>query len=222
MLSGFGQPDAFLSVLRDGQTIATLRISKSGIFDISVGGLGGGIYTFGLFAEDIEDRITETISIPQVAVFANAVTRIANIIMPSTLELAADTVFRDGEIVLRGSAFPGAAVVIFFPPSDIVQRAPVDTKGQWELMLDASLFSPGDYTLNAYVQSSSGLISKLTKSFPFSILAPDATPPTLLPPQVPPSGVPPDGGPSLPPPSPLPPEATPPPPELPLPGHRDS
>lgn len=193
VLRGFASPESFLSILKDDRVVATTRTDEDGTFEIILSSISATAYKLGLFAEDPEGNLSETITFPSVPVFRDATTTIEQIFVPSTFILDTPQVDRGEDITLHGYTVPGASVIALFRPTNIMKRTEADQKGYWRVRVSADEFSKGVHEVRIRTQLSSGLLSEFSSAR--QILVGLALPglPEGPPGQIPPGGIPPGG-----------------------------
>jgi hypothetical protein len=62
IFKGKAYPNAFIAVLKNGMIGATFFANEHGLFNGQIGGLTTGTYTFGIWAEDTDNRRSVTLS----------------------------------------------------------------------------------------------------------------------------------------------------------------
>ena len=100
-----------MTLLKDAQVAATTKAGDDAKFEISLSGLSGGTYIFGVWAEDNKGNrsITHTFSI---SITAGATTMVSGIFLPPTISLDKNEVKRGDNIAIFGQSAPLADIVV--------------------------------------------------------------------------------------------------------------
>lgn len=111
VLNGTAYPNSPVSVLRDGQLIATVVAGGDGTFISTVSGISAGTYQFGVWSEDRDGRRSVMVTVP-VTVKAGTTTRVEGLYIPPTIAADALEVRQGDELRIFGQSAPGHEVVL--------------------------------------------------------------------------------------------------------------
>ena len=173
IFDGRAYPKAFLTLLKDGKVAATFSAEDSGKFRRTINGLRGGVYEFGIFAEDTEGRKSITLSF-SVSVLAEHTTTISGIFISPTIELTPTQVERGANVDIFGQVFPESQIKIFVSSEEAVKEAKADKKGKWTYRLDTNPLAEGEHSSRAKALFGEGEQSPFSQTLNFLVLAPGA------------------------------------------------
>jgi hypothetical protein len=135
VVSGLASPGMNVSLLKDGQKVATVPAKADGSFQITISGLSSGMYRmqavgitpgFGVARSDVFN----------VQVLKDATTKISNVVLPPSIVLAQ----KDGLYEIRGVSYPGATVSLYVKNS-LVQSSDVQSDGVYRFSLSVSEYT---------------------------------------------------------------------------------
>ncbi|MFZ2886900.1 MAG: dockerin type I domain-containing protein [Minisyncoccia bacterium] len=162
-ISGFAPPGSTVHMLRDGAAISTTIASGNGSFTADFRGLERGAYTFGMYAEDSEKRLSSTHSVTM-TLESGTQNELTNIMIPPTISGPA-TAATGEEVRLRGEAPPGSSIDVYIRGASnqlISLTASTTAVGRWEVTVPRGRLSRGAYDARARA-SMSGRISMFSK-----------------------------------------------------------
>lgn len=167
ILQGKAYPNASLTVLKDGRVIVASKAGASADFKITLTTLTAGIYTFGIWAEDGEDRKSITFSFT-VTVSSGTTTTVSGIFLPPTINLAARSVKRGENLKFSGQTAPESEINVYIYSEEIVKEATADQNGYWDYSLNTNILSEGSHTTKAK-SSLDGLMSSFSQALSFYV-----------------------------------------------------
>ena len=171
VFKGKAYPLAFVTVLKDGSVVSTFEAQNNGYFSKTITGLSGGIYTFGIWAEDTEGRKSITLDFT-VTLAAGTTTTISGIFLPPTIEIE-KTKLRKGEILkYQGQAYSLSGITIFIDPGSVTKKASATNSGKWQYLLDTSFLERGAHTTKVKAQTDGGEQSTFSETLSFEITHP--------------------------------------------------
>ena len=173
IFQGRAYPKAFLTILKDGKVAATFFAESSGLFRKELTGLSGGIYTFGIWAEDIEGRKSVTLGFT-VSILEGRTTIISGIFISPTIEVGPTQVERGDAVNILGQAFPESQVNIFIASKEIVKEASTTKEGKWVYELDTGPLEEREHQTRARAVFGDGEISPFSQTLSFLVLPPGA------------------------------------------------
>ena len=169
IFEGRAYPKAFLTLFKDGRVAATFFAENSGLFKRELTGIAGGIYTFGIFAEDTEGRKSVTLSFT-ISILAGTTTTISGIFISPTISISATQVERGDEINIFGQVFPESQVHIFISSPEIVKETVADPQGNWAYKLDTSPLEEGEHRVRVRALIGGGEQSPFSQTLSFLVL----------------------------------------------------
>ncbi len=170
IFKGFSSPNALVYIYKDGALAASFVSTAEGTFYRELTGLYGKIYNFTFAAEDKEKRPTMTVSVTA-SVLEGAITTIANIFLPPTMELKSQRVVRGEKLTISGATYPKSNVTTIIVPRDITEQTIADKNGYWKLSLDTKPVPEGVYFAAASAQTPEGLQSPQTQILQFAVIS---------------------------------------------------
>jgi len=179
MVEGFAPPGALLFILQNGAVARTAGVPLSGVFSESISGLSPGPVKIGVFATDIHNHATPTVSV-DIVLFAAQTTRIFNFLLPPTIAIngtrpdvfgtSQEVAVRQGErIIVSGYTFPFTRVRVIRFPDRVTQEVVADIQGAWEALYATNSLT-GGYSVSARSSLSSGLLSEDSSSATFVVI----------------------------------------------------
>lgn len=144
IFKGRAFPLAIVTILKNNTIIANFKAEQSGLFERTIRGIPGGIYTFSIFAEDTDGIKSETMNF-MLTVLENRITTVSNIFIPSTISVNPQTAVQGEKINIFGQVFPGSMVRIFFSPSDLIKETTSSNQGRWSFEMETDSLKEGEY-----------------------------------------------------------------------------
>lgn len=167
ILQGKAYPGAKITILKDGQIATTVPADPQANFKAEIPNLIAGTYTFGLWAEDAEERRSITVNFT-INVAERTTTTISGIFLVPTISLE-KTVLQKGEVLhISGRTAPGSEVHIFLE-SEIVKTIKAEDDGSWSYDLDTFVLDDGSYGIQIQAISADDLVSNFSQTLEFSI-----------------------------------------------------
>lgn len=173
IFKGRAYPEAFLTLLKNDKVAATFFAESSGLFEKELTGITGGVYTFGIFAEDTEGRKSVTLSFT-VSILAGTTTTISGIFISPTISLTPTQVERGDEVDIFGQVFPESQVNIFISSKEIVKETIASPGGNWDFKLDTGPLEEREHGARAKALFGDGEQSQFSQTLPFLVVAPGA------------------------------------------------
>lgn len=180
VISGKAYPSAKVSILKDGKEITSVSASGDGSWSTTVTGLERGTYTFGIFAVDLKNRKSATIS-STLSVIAGTTNTVTKMFLPPTLSAEKTSIDPGNTFPLMGSGIPKSTIEVSLlkqgsgSDESRVATTTADEKGLWSMDFDTKGLSQGGYGVKARSLLSDGGSSGF--SFPLSLgIGQDAAP----------------------------------------------
>lgn len=177
IFKGIAYPSSTVTIQKDGVTAVQVPADPQARFDITVGSLSAGTYTFGVFATDSLSRQSPTSSFTVTLTTGTTVT-ITGIFLGPTI-VADRTSLTFGETVtVFGATSPSSTVHVFVSSDEEREyTTTAGTDGLWTKQLFADDLKAGDHVARSKAEESGGMISEFSNSVAFtvaSITDPDA------------------------------------------------
>lgn len=176
-LQGIAYPSSTVTVLKDSAVAVQVPADPQARFNITVGSLSAGSYTFGVYGTDADGRPGPTVNFTVTLTTGTTVT-ITGIFLGPTI--AADkTLVSAGEtLTLLGTTSPSSDVHVYVS-SDAEQEfaAQASSTGAWSKQILASELNVGEHTARSKAEDPSGAVSEYSNSVAFSVASvadPDA------------------------------------------------
>jgi len=171
VFEGKAYPSSLITILKDGTVTSTFTAEPSGFFRKGLTGYTPGIYTFGIFAEDTDERVSVTLNFT-ISLMSGTTTTIGSIFLPPTFSLHPNQIEKGGIIRLEGQVFPESIVKIFISPDDKFKDTTATSEGKWFYDLDTSSFGEKEYRARVMALSQTGEQSPFSQTLAFSVLKP--------------------------------------------------
>ena len=166
---GKAYPEAFVTILKNGQIVGTQTADISGDFEITIKSiLANKIYDFGIFVQDDLGLLSPTLTY-NLSISPNAVTEVSNIYIPPTMALSSDTVRQGDTLTIYGSAYPNSLVVNFMSPSFKATSLSSGEDGHWTYSFDSTDYAVGEYFIKSKTVFSGGEQSEYSNELSFDI-----------------------------------------------------
>ncbi len=171
---GKAYPNAFLTLLKNDQVVATFFAEDSGLFEKKLTGIASGTYNFGIFAEDSEGRKSVTLGFTT-SVLADMNTTVSGIYISPTITLTPTQVEKGGSVDIFGQVFPASEVNVFVASeNEIVEKATAGTDGKWYCALNTAVLETGEHQARAKALFTGGEQTLFSQTLSFLVLEPGA------------------------------------------------
>ncbi|RMD59891.1 hypothetical protein D6821_00060 [Candidatus Parcubacteria bacterium] len=148
--AGWGYPNAEIVLLKDGTEEKKVTADGAGVFKIEITEITKGMYTFGLYARDLEGRTSETYP-STFYVEEGTKTSLTNIFLSPTITLSTQEVALGEKLTASGQTLPGSTIrVEIYSLQNKDAKTMIETianaSGEWSAVLDTSaLPAKGQY-----------------------------------------------------------------------------
>jgi len=169
VLRGKAYPNRDVNVVKDGQAIGVVRADANADFVFSSTEITAGTATFGFWAEDTNgtDSITTAVVFE---VVQSAVTTVANIFIPPSMNVSERQVAPGGLLTLSGMAVPASKISAQLDSSsESPLVADADATGKWALQLDTASISEGFHSAKSLFELQNGSKSGYGRSVSFYV-----------------------------------------------------
>ncbi|MBU1348752.1 hypothetical protein KJ781_01635 [Patescibacteria group bacterium] len=168
VFSGWAYPNSKVILLKDAQIAASVFADSNTVFSITLPGLSGGSYVFGLYAEDSSGRRSALVTYPITILTGTTVSRTGIFITPT---IAVDkSEMKSGEpLTIFGYAAPEADITIMtYSASEYVGKTQSAARGAYEYQLDTAQMPHGQYYTKAKA-TKSGVTSPFSQAIGFVV-----------------------------------------------------
>ncbi len=111
VLYGLAYPNSTVTLLKDGQVVATTIAGADASFQINVPGLSVGDYIFSLYAQDNKGVQSGLLTFP-ITISSGATTKVTGILIPPTISVDKSEVKQGDDIGIYGQSVPGSKITI--------------------------------------------------------------------------------------------------------------
>jgi hypothetical protein len=180
VLQGIAYPSSTVTILKNGAVAVQLPADPLAKFNVTVGSLAAGSYTFGVYGTDADGRAGPTSNFTVTLTTGTTVT-ITGIFLGPTI--AADrTALKPGEtITLLGTTSPSSAVHVYVSSAEEKQfDTQSTTVGAWSRQILASDLLAGTHTARSKAVDGEGGISAYSDTVTFTLAAATPTGPTYI------------------------------------------
>lgn len=148
-MAGKAYPNAFLTILKNGQVAGTQAADNKGNFEITIKSIPSNqIYKFGIYASDDLGLSSPTLSF-NLSINTNQITEVVNIYFPPTIALSSGKIIQGDKLKIYGSTYPENLIVNFILPRFFASSFNADEKGHWIYYFDSGSYAPGEYFTRA-------------------------------------------------------------------------
>lgn len=175
VLRGIAYPSSTVTILKNGVVAAQVPADPQAKFDVTVGSLAAGSYTFGVYGTDADSRNGPTANFTVTLTTGTTVT-ITGIFLGPTIS-ADRTSLKPGEtITLLGTTSPSSAVHVYVSSTEEKQfDTQASGSGGWSRKILASDLAAGAHTARSKAVEQDGDISAFSDTVTFTVAS--TTPP---------------------------------------------
>ena len=172
IFKGRAYPNAALTIFKDEVVAATFFAESSGLFEKELTGVRGGVYNFGISAEDNREIKSVTLGFTA-SILGGRTTTISGIFISPTISLVPTQVEKGHLVNIFGQSFPESQVKIFVASAEeIVKESISDQEGNWDYKLNTALLREGEHEARAKALFQDGEQTSFSHILPFLVLAP--------------------------------------------------
>ncbi|MBI5405396.1 MAG: hypothetical protein HY976_04190 [Candidatus Kerfeldbacteria bacterium] len=171
IFKGLAYPNSQVTIQKEAAVLATVPADPAAKFEVETTGHATGIYTFSVFAEDVQGRVGRTTNFT-LSITQGTTTTVSGIFLGPTIDLDKTAASLGDTITVIGATAPLSAVTIMV--SSEVERtfsATADADGLWVKQLIANDLGIGSHYTRAKSVSPSSEISGFSNTVSFSITA---------------------------------------------------
>lgn len=174
IFTGYAYPGATVTILKDGQAVATVTADAIGEFYARINNLTNGTYTFGFIATDTAGNNSALSTISLTATGGTVTT--PNIFLSPTISPLPTDITGLDEIPVSGQTSPGSLVTVsLFSPSGTIlvsQQVTADSSGAYAVsFITSALTDAGTYSITA-IAGIHSLVSTVSLPVNFPLDAP--------------------------------------------------
>lgn len=157
IFKGMAYQGSTVTLLKNGDVIATVPANPDGSFDLRVHGLPMGTYSFGVRAEDSNHLVSKLVLFT-VYVASGVTTVVEGIFIPPTITSDKVEVKRGEPISFSGTSIANADVLVSLTAtSELLKKIRANASGTWTYTMSSSLLDFGDYDAKARTITASSL-----------------------------------------------------------------
>lgn len=169
VFEGRAYPGAFLTLLKNNKVAATFTAKSSGLFTKKLTGIAGGIYSFGIFAEDTEGRKSVTLGFT-ISILGGKTTTVSGIFLSPTISLSATQVEIGESVNISGQVFPESKVNIFISSKEMVKETKASRQGKWNYLLNTNALEISEHEVKSMALFGEGEQSLFSQTLYFLVL----------------------------------------------------
>ena len=142
---GRAYPNSEVTILKDGQVVASTIAGSDSLFSVSISGLSGGNYIFSIYSEDLNGNRSSLLTFP-VSVTSGASTQISGIFIAPTIAVDKTQVKQGDNIAIFGQSAPSSTITITVASdNEIFKQVPSDKNGVYLYNLDTNVLDMGSH-----------------------------------------------------------------------------
>lgn len=179
VLRGLASPSASVTVLKDGSLVATATADPGAIFNITASGLGTGIYSFAVYADDVKGLRSSTTSFV-VSVTNGVTTVIDNIFLGPSIATDKSVVKQGDTLNIFGYTVPSSNVTVFVNSSQqFLNKVTAASSGAWSQAFNTIVLDQGAHTTKSQ-SAKENLLSVYSNTLAFQVGNESVTTPASL------------------------------------------
>ena len=168
IFTGRASPQSTITLLRDGQVVATTISDSLANFRIIASGLSAGNYIFSIYSEDSRGLRSSLLTFP-ISVTAGATTQIGNIFIAPTISIDKSEVRRGDNITVFGQSAPNSEITIMVQSEEpLFEKVLADEDGIFLQNIDTSPLTIGRHSARARA-AYRGEITAFSRSIDFLV-----------------------------------------------------
>jgi len=174
IFEGRAYPNAYLTIFKNEVVATTFFAESSGLFEKELTGVRGGVYNFGISAEDNKGVKSVTLGFTA-SILGGRTTTISGIFISPTISLTPTQVEKGNTVNIFGQSFPESQVKIFVSSAgEIVEESISDQEGNWDYELSTTPLKKGEHEAKAKALFENGKQTSFSHTLPFLVVAPGA------------------------------------------------
>ncbi|MBI4050165.1 MAG: fibronectin type III domain-containing protein [Candidatus Doudnabacteria bacterium] len=168
IFKGLASPGATVFVLRDGAVAATTTADPAAAFQVTIGSLTTGIYSFSFYAEDTKGVKTPSHSFIQ-SVTSGVTTTVDNIFLGPTIG-ASHSIIKQGDTMnFFGYTAPASTVSVFVNShQQYIEKVTAENSGAWFRAFNTAVLEIGGHTSKSQ-SAKANLLSPYSSTLEFHV-----------------------------------------------------
>lgn len=168
VFSGRAYPGMKVTILKDAQIAASVLADSNAAFNISLSGLSGGSYIFGIYSEDGAGRRSSLLTYPTL-VTSGVTVQVGGIFIAPTIAVDKSEVKRGENIVIFGQSAPKSDVIIAInSEEEFFGKIIADAHGAYLYNFDTTQLEKGQHLARSKA-AIGGAISPFGKTVSFVV-----------------------------------------------------
>jgi hypothetical protein len=169
IFKGMAYPQSDVTLLKDGQVVASSKAGADAKFSMSITGLSAGNYIFSLYSEDYQGNRSSLLTFP-VSITAGVITTASGIFISPTIAVDQEEIAKGGTLAILGQTTPVSEVVISVHSAvEKFFKTKTNTSGAYLYNLDTSFLELGEH-LTKSKASTGEEVSPYSRAIGFSVL----------------------------------------------------
>ncbi|MFA6042151.1 MAG: dockerin type I repeat-containing protein [Patescibacteria group bacterium] len=169
ILKGIAYPGSTVTILQNGVTAVQVPADPQARFDVTIGGLTAGTYTFGVFSVDQDGRDGPTSNFTLTLATGTSVT-ITGIFLGPTIAADKTEVRLGDTITVFGTTSPSSTVQIYVSSeTETSSQVSASTAGAWSKQFQASDLQIGSHSVRSKATDPDGSVSEFSRSVAFQV-----------------------------------------------------
>ena len=145
VVSGMAYPGATVTLMQDGQIVATTVADPGAAFSVTLNSLMATHYDFSVYAQDSKQIKSAAYSFP-VTLTDHVMVSVANIFLAPTIGVTNSEVKKGDPIGIFGTTAPNAQITLsVHSPQAFVESIAASASGAWYKQFDTSFLDVGDH-----------------------------------------------------------------------------
>lgn len=168
ILKGLAYPSSTVTVLKDGAVVANTTADPGAQFSVSITGLGTGIYSFSLYALDINGNKSPTLSFFQ-SLTNGSSTTVDNLFLGPSIGVSHTEIKQGDTITIFGYTAPQSDVSVFVnSPQAFVEKITANAIGAWVKAFNTSVLEVGGHHTKSQ-SAKVNLLSEYSQTVAFTV-----------------------------------------------------
>lgn len=167
--TGMAYPQSIVTLLKDGQIVASVKAGADAKFSISIVGLSSGNYLFGLYSEDYQSNRSNLLTFP-VTVTTGVIIRASGIYISPTIAVDKSEVSKGETLAILGQTTPVSDVVIsVHSTEELFFKTKTNSMGAYLYNLDTSFLELGEHLTKSKAMAGNE-ISPYSRAVDFTVI----------------------------------------------------
>ncbi len=141
-VSGKTSPNAFVTIISDGNVIGTTTAAADGTFTRTFPAQTPGLHELNIFAHSTAGNNSDTVTL-NINITEHATTTV-DVFLPTTINIEDTTLAHDQNLNLSGETFPSSTVKVFIDNTEFITTTS-DAQGNWNVNTGTSSLGSGQH-----------------------------------------------------------------------------